>query len=94
MNKIYETNKQTNKREVAIIRMYIAPPISNLAISDQGNSLSWKWFKVDKGEAHSLCKIMQFYAFLICLNFLIVKLQSFLPKDVKKNHTCETSNYD
>ena len=28
------------KKEVAIIRIYIAPPISNLAISDQGNGLN------------------------------------------------------
>ena len=28
------------KGEVAIIRMYIAKPISNLAISDQGNGLN------------------------------------------------------
>ena len=28
------------KKEVAIITMYIAPPISNLAISEQGNSLN------------------------------------------------------
>ena len=74
------------KEEVAIIRMYIAKPISNLAISDQGNGLNWNWFKVDKGGAHSLCKIMQFYALWTCLSFLIVKLHSFLPKDVKKNH--------
>ena len=74
------------KRDVAIIRMYIAKPISNLAISDQGYGLNWKWFKVDKGGAHSLCKIMQIYAFWTCLSFLIVKLHSSLPKDVKKNH--------
>ena len=28
------------KKEVAIIKMYTAPPISNLAISDQGNGLN------------------------------------------------------
>ena len=66
--------------------MYIAPPISNLAFSDQDNGFNWKWFKIDKGGAHSLCKIMQFYALWTCLRFLIVKLHSFLPKDVKKNH--------
>ena len=44
------------KEEVAIIRMYIALPISNLAISDQLNVLNWNGFKVDKGGAHSLCK--------------------------------------
>ena len=66
--------------------MYIAKPISNLAISDQGNGLNWKLFKLDKGGAHSLCKIMQLYAFWTCLSFLIVKLHSFLPKDVKQNH--------
>ena len=66
--------------------MYKMSPISNLAISDQGNGLSWKLFKVDKGRAHSFCKIMQLYAFWTCLNFLIVKLHSFLPKDAKKNH--------
>ena len=72
------------KKEVAIIRMYIAPQISNLAISDQGNGISWKWFKVDKGGAHSLCKIMQLHAYWTCLSFLVVKLHSFLPKHVKK----------
>ena len=47
------------KKEVGIIRMYIAPPISNLAISEKGNGINWKWFKVDdKGGAHSLCKII------------------------------------
>ena len=46
----------------------------------------WKWFKVDKGGAHSLCKSMQLYAFWTWLSFLIVKLHSFLPKDAKKNH--------
>ena len=46
------------KKEVAIIRMYKPPPISNLAISDQLNGLNWNWFKVDKGGAHSLCKII------------------------------------
>ena len=67
--------------------MYIAPPISNLAISDQGNGINWKWFKDDdKGEAHSLCKIMQLYDFWTCLSFLFVKLHSFVPKDVKKNY--------
>ena len=30
--------KKKKKKEVAIIRMYIAPPISNLAIFDQLNS--------------------------------------------------------
>ena len=74
------------KKEVAIIKKYIAKPISNLTISDQGNGLNWKWFKVDKGGAHSLCKIMQIYAFWTCLSFLIVKLHFFLPKDVKKNY--------
>ena len=74
------------KKEVAIIIMYIAPPISNLAICDKGNGLNSNWFKVDKGGAHSLCKIMQLYAFWTCLSFLIVKLHSFLTKDVKKNH--------
>ena len=64
--------------------MYIAPPISNLAISEQGNGLYWIWFKVDKGGAHSLCKIIQLYDFWTCLSFLIVKLQSFLPNNVKK----------
>ena len=44
------------KKEVATIRTYIALPISNLAISDQLNVLNWNWFKVDKGEAHSLPK--------------------------------------
>ena len=47
------------KKKVAIIGMYIAPPISNLAIFDQHiqlNGLNWNWFKVDKGGAHSLCK--------------------------------------
>ena len=48
--------KKKKKKEVGIIRMYIAPPISNLAISEQGNGLNWKWFKVDKGGAHSLWK--------------------------------------
>ena len=66
--------------------MYTAKPISNLAISDQDNGLNWKWFKVDKGGAHSLCTIMQLYAFWTCLRFLIVKLHSFLRKDAKKNH--------
>ena len=66
--------------------MYTAKPISNLDISDQDNGLNWKWFKVDKGGAHSLCKIMKLYAFWTCLSFLIFKLHSFLPKDVKKNH--------
>ena len=28
------------EKKVAIIRMYIAPPISSLAISDQGNGLN------------------------------------------------------
>ena len=74
------------KKEVAIIRIYIAKPISNLATSDQGNGFNWKWFKVDKGGAHSLCKGMQLYAFWTCLSFLIVKLHSFLLKDVKQNH--------
>ena len=75
------------KKEVCIIRMFIAPPISNLAISEQGNGINWKWLKVDdKGVAHSLCKIIQLYDFWTCLSFLIVKLHSFLPKDVKKNH--------
>ena len=82
--KIYE--KQKEIKEVAIIRMYIAPPIPNLAVSDQLNGLNWNWFKVDKGGAHSLCKIMQLYAFWTCLSFLIVKLHSFLPKDARKNH--------
>ena len=50
--------KKKKKKEVAIIRMYIAPPISSLAISDQLNGLNWNWFKVDKGGAHSLCKII------------------------------------
>ena len=71
---------------MGIIRMYIAPPITNLAISEQCNGLNWKWFKVDKGGAHSLCKIMQLHDFWTCLSFLIVKLHSFLPKDVRKNH--------
>ena len=74
------------KDEVAIIRMYTAKPISNLAISDQGIGLNWKWFKVDKEGVHSLCKMMRLYAFWTCLSFLIVKLHSFLPMDVKKNH--------
>ena len=75
------------KKEVAIIRMYIAPPISNHAISDQGNGLNWNWFKVDKGGAHCLCKIMQFPTFWTCLSFSVVELHSFLPKDAKINHT-------
>ena len=62
------------KKEVAVIRMYIAQPISNLAISDQGNSLNWKWFKVDKGGTHSICKIMQLYDWWTCLSFLVVTL--------------------
>ena len=66
--------------------MYIAQPISDVAISDQLNGLNWNWFKVDKGGAHSLCKIMQLYAFWTCLSFLIFKLHSFLPSDVKRNH--------
>ena len=44
------------KKEVGIIRRYIASPISNLAISEQGNGLNWIWFKVDKVGAHSLWK--------------------------------------
>ena len=32
--------KKKKKKEVGIIRMYIAPPISNLAISKQGNGLN------------------------------------------------------
>ena len=28
------------KKEVGIIRMYIAPPVSNLAISEQGNGIN------------------------------------------------------
>ena len=69
---------------MAIISMYIAQPISNLAISDQLNGLNWNWFKVNKGGTHSLCKIMQFYGFWTCLSFLIVKLHSFLPKGCKE----------
>ena len=58
---VYVTKVQLNKniwkkKEVAIIRMYIALPISNLAISDQLNVLNWNWLKVDKGGARSLCK--------------------------------------
>ena len=52
------------KKEVTIIRMYIAKPISNLAISDQLNGLNWNWFKVDKGGTHSL----QDYIILRLLN--------------------------
>ena len=48
--------KKKKKKDVAFMRMYIALPISNLAISDQLNVLNWNWFKVDKGGAHSLCK--------------------------------------
>ena len=59
---IYEKKKK--KKEVSIIKMYIAPPISNLASSEQGNGINWKLFKVDdKGGAHFLCKVMQLYDF-------------------------------
>ena len=85
--------EKKKKKEVGIIRMYIAPSISNLAISEQGNGINWKWFKVDdKGGAHSLCKIIQLYDFWTCWSFLIVKLHSFLPKDVKKNHIKNSNN--
>ena len=69
---------------MGIIRMYIAPLISNLAISELGNSLNWIWFKVDKGGAHSLCKIMQSYDFWACLSFLIVKYTPFYQRMQRK----------
>ena len=64
--------------------MYIAPPTSNLAISDQGNGLNWKWFKVDNGGAHSLCKIMQLYAFWTCLSLLNCQITLFSKEGCKE----------
>ena len=56
VTKVWLNKKIWKKKEVATIRMYIALPFSNLAISDQLNVLNWNWFKVDKGGAHSLRK--------------------------------------
>ena len=45
------------KKEVGIIRMYIAPPISNLVISEHGQRfLNENDLKLIKGAAHSLFK--------------------------------------
>ena len=40
VTKVYLDNNIRKKKKVQIIRMYIAPPISNLALSDQLNGLN------------------------------------------------------
>ena len=79
---------EKKKKKVAIIRMYIALMISNLAISDQLNVLNWNWFKVDQGGAHSRCKKQ--YIILRHLNMfklLNCQITLFSTKGCKKkNH--------
>ena len=73
--------------------MYKMPPISNLAISDQGNGLSWKWFKVDKGRAHSF---LQNYVIVCLLNmFKLLHCQITLSStEGCKEKLYLNSNYD
>ena len=72
------------KKEVAIIRMYIALPISNLAISDQLNGLNWNWFKVDKGGAHSLWKKNIILRLLNMFKLLNCQITLFSTKGCKE----------